>query len=111
MRTLEAKVKCSQDGIAPKCFCVAAFFGLLLHCRVSVDQRFAFGFKELQVLPGFLHVRGFEVINGKLQLLGEAHIAVGNRLAVWASRPDDVINTIHVLEERCQAFESVRQLG
>src|SRR6266481_654492 len=64
------------------------------------------------MLPSLLHVRGFKVINRELQLVLITNLAVlyfpaGLRIA----RPHNVINTVHVLEKRRNALQSIGEFG
>src|SRR4051794_9292242 len=63
------------------------------------------------MLPELLHVSKFEVINRELQLFLQANITVGDGCAsVRIDSPDDVINRVHVLQKRCDAFQAIGKL-
>src|SRR5947209_12431780 len=81
-------------------------------CIELMNERLAFRFIHLQVLPGLLHVGGFEVIDRKLKLFLVADIAVVNWLAtVRVTRPDDVINAVYVLKKSADALQPIREFG
>ena len=64
------------------------------------------------MLPQPLHVSHFKVVNGELQLLGQAHVAVSHgRARFRIARPHNVINRVHVLQKRRDALHSIRELG
>ncbi len=72
---------------------------LLQYCK-SIQQSLTLGFVEFHVLPQGIDTGGLEVVDRKLQLVGQANVAVGHyRSRVRVSRPDDVIDGIHVLQE------------
>ena len=64
------------------------------------------------MFPRLLHVGHLEVVDRELQLVGEAYIAVSRHTArLQVAGPHDVINRIHVLQERGDALQAIRQLG
>src|SRR5208337_4257897 len=77
---------------------------------VLVQQCLAFGLVQLKMFPGFLHLGAFEVIDGELQLILQPYLAVLHRPAVWTDHPCDAVNAVHILEEGCDALQSIGQL-
>src|SRR5271166_1458665 len=62
------------------------------------------------MLPGFLDVRTFKIVNGKLQLILQPNLAVRYGTPIRADDPGDVIDAVHVLQESGDALQSVGQL-
>ncbi len=64
------------------------------------------------MLPESRHVGVFKVVHRKLQLLGKAHFAIRDRSAgVWIAGPHDVVDRVHILQERGDALHAVSQFG
>ena len=81
----------------------APLLGILL---VLAEQLFALGFVFGQKAPEALDVGHLEVVDGELQLVGQAHFGV-----LHARRPFDVIHAIDVLQERDNALQAVGDFG
>ena len=63
------------------------------------------------MLPELVHVGLLEVVDGELQLVLQANLAVFHGTPIGADDPDDVVNAIDVLQEGGDALQSVGQLG
>src|SRR5947209_17699855 len=62
------------------------------------------------MLPGFFHVGSFKVVDRELKLFLIAHVTVINRLpALRVTRPDYVVNAVHILKESSNALQTVSE--
>src|SRR5437016_13137526 len=63
------------------------------------------------MLPCSFNIRQLEVVDGKLQFIREAHVAVCCRpFALRVASPYDVVNRIYVLQKSGDALEAIGQL-
>src|SRR5581483_8582916 len=63
------------------------------------------------MLPGLLDISSLEVVDGKLQLLGQANISVGRGpTCCRIDRPNNFVDAIHILQKRRDPLQSIGQL-
>ena len=123
MRTLQAKivhrekweathfaqVPCSRIRIFA---CSLTEFQVFFRNTQSLNQRIALVLVETEMLPCLFHVRHLEIVNRKLLFIREPNIPILHFASVVRiACPDDVIDRIHVLEKRADAFEAISQFG
>ena len=70
--------------------------------RVGVEQPAAFLLVEIEQLPKAGDVGHFEIVDGELELVGQAHIAVGD-----LGSPLNVVDTGSALEKSREALQAV----
>src|ERR1700704_3543691 len=64
------------------------------------------------MLPGFFYVGQLEVIDGKLELISQANVAVsGDPPVLRIACPHDVVNRIYVLQEGGDALQPIGQFS
>ena len=64
------------------------------------------------MFPRLLHVGRFEVVHGKLLLLGQPNIRICRDLtSSRIARPRDAINAVHILKESRNSLQPVSQFG
>src|SRR5271166_2622658 len=101
-----------RDSLFVYCLLLlAAFPGCAVEFCVLVQERLAFGLIQLKMLPRFFHVGELKVVNRKLQLILQPDLAIFHRPAIWTDHPSDVVNAVHVLQERRDAFQPIGQLS
>src|ERR1700687_1490371 len=89
-----------------------AYIQVLGQHTVSFDQRITLALVQFKMLPRLFDVSELEVINRELQLIGKTHVTVGrNTAAVRIAGPHNVVNRVFILQERCDAFQPVRELS
>ena len=74
--------------------------------RKEVKQAAGFAFVDFKEFPESGDVGGFEVIDGVLEFVVKAHVAV-----FYAGGPFDIVDGIDTLEEGGEAFEAVGDFG
>src|SRR5207245_10345741 len=67
---------------------------------------------KLKMLPGFLNFSHLEVVNRKLQLVGDPHIAVRRHIIrLRVASPHEVVDRIYTLKKRGNALQAVSHLA
>ena len=82
MRTLQAEVVGTEQRksflVAPKAIGLLFIFVFVsAQCGIFLEQCFTFTLAQLEMFPGFLNIRHFEIVNRKLHLIRKPHIAIG----------------------------------
>src|SRR5437763_9696447 len=110
MRALEAKLISAKQRKPSSFLWVRFLFGI--QSIEFMNQCLAFRFIKIEMFPGLLHICRFKVIYRKLKLFFEPDIAIPHDVPILGiTRPDNVVNAVHILKKRCDAFQSIRQLG
>ncbi len=97
------QVRALQHLIVSRQHREALLIGIVVVLR---EQFFALGFVFAEEAPQAVDIRHLEVVNRKLQLVGEAHVGVFHALG-----PLDVVNAFDALQERDQPLQTVSDFG
>ena len=83
-----------------------------IYSRVLIQQCIAFRLAQFKVLPRGGNVRHLKIVNRHLQLVCQPDLSIFGFVAcLRVSRPNNVVDRVHILEERRNTLESICQFG
>src|SRR5579872_5856763 len=110
VRTLQGQFVGGQNWISFLVYRSDAFVGE--KALRPDEQTFGLGLVQIEVLPELRNVGFFKVIDRKLQLFGQPHLAISDgRASLRITRPHDIVDRVHILQKRGDALHAVGKLG